>query len=98
MASATNRVEEEVNGDSDELQDADKSQKKSAKHDSGASDLEKVTDFMEEKEIRPTEFFQGVCLFISLSMNAATNIYSVHYFLPFSFAYVEFSMVSVCVY
>ncbi|XP_034247773.1 huntingtin-interacting protein K [Thrips palmi] len=59
MAASTERVTEEVNGDSDELQDSDKSQKKSAKHDSGASDLEKVTDFMEEKEIRPTEFFQG---------------------------------------
>ncbi|KAE8739509.1 hypothetical protein FOCC_FOCC015005 [Frankliniella occidentalis] len=60
MASATNRVEEEVNGDSDELQqDSDKSQKRSAKHDSGASDLEKVTDFMEEKEIKHSEFLEG---------------------------------------
>lgn len=58
---ASNPVEE-VNGDSDELQqDSDKTSKKSAKHDSGAADLEKVTDFMEEKEISPTEFFEGVC-------------------------------------
>ncbi|KAK3920874.1 Huntingtin-interacting protein K [Frankliniella fusca] len=60
MASSSSRVEEEVNGDSDELQqDSDKSQKKSAKHDSGASDLEKVTDFMEEKEIKHSEFLEG---------------------------------------
>lgn len=64
MASTSNRTEEEVNGDSDELQqDSDKSQKKSAKHDSGASDLEKVTDFMEEKEIKHSEFLEGVCVF-----------------------------------
>ena len=29
----------------------DKGQNKSVKHDSGAADLEKVTDFVEEKEI-----------------------------------------------
>ncbi|KAJ1527944.1 hypothetical protein ONE63_007877 [Megalurothrips usitatus] len=56
-AAATNRVAQEVNGDSE--QDSDKSQKKSAKHDSGASDLEKVTDFMEEKEISASKFLEG---------------------------------------
>jgi hypothetical protein len=31
--------------------DIDKPQKKSAKHDSGAADLEKVTDYAEEREV-----------------------------------------------
>lgn len=52
----------EVNGDSDEHQQSyeDSSQKKSAKHDSGAADLEKVTDYAEEKEIFNTDEFKGV--------------------------------------
>lgn len=37
----------EVNG-TDDVQQQDRKQKK---HDSGAADLEKVTDFVEEKEI-----------------------------------------------
>lgn len=41
--------EETVNGNSEEL--PEKSQKKTAKYDSGAADLEKVTDYAEEKEI-----------------------------------------------
>uniref|UniRef100_A0A0V0G416 Putative huntingtin n=1 Tax=Triatoma dimidiata TaxID=72491 RepID=A0A0V0G416_TRIDM len=51
----------EVNGDSDEHQQSyeDSSQKKSAKHDSGAADLEKVTDYAEEKEIFNTDEFKG---------------------------------------
>lgn len=40
--------EENVNGNSEE---SEKSQKKGAKYDSGAADLEKVTDYAEEKEI-----------------------------------------------
>jgi hypothetical protein len=31
----------------------DKKQKKSSKHDSGAADLERVTDYAEEREIKP---------------------------------------------
>ncbi|CAG9560032.1 unnamed protein product [Danaus chrysippus] len=45
-------ADEEVNGDTDEIQhEKDKTQKKAAKHDSGVADLEKVTDYAEEKEI-----------------------------------------------
>ncbi|PNF26641.1 Huntingtin-interacting protein K [Cryptotermes secundus] len=40
----------DIGGDSDEVQQ-EKSQKKTAKYDSGAADLEKVTDYAEEKEI-----------------------------------------------
>ncbi|VVC88311.1 huntingtin-interacting protein K [Leptidea sinapis] len=43
-------ADEEINGDTDEIQ-PDKTQKKTAKHDSGVADLEKVTDYAEEKEI-----------------------------------------------
>lgn len=50
-------AEDEINGDSDEIQE--KSQKKTAKYDSGAADLEKVTDYAEEKEIS-TQDFSGV--------------------------------------
>lgn len=54
--------EHEVNGDSDEPQQKadDSLQKKSAKHDSGAADLEKVTDYAEEKEIYSADEFKGV--------------------------------------
>jgi hypothetical protein len=31
----------------------DKKQKKSSKHDSGAADLERVTDYAEERELKP---------------------------------------------
>lgn len=51
-------ADDEVNGDSDEIQE--KSQKKTAKYDSGAADLEKVTDYAEEKEISAQDF-AGVC-------------------------------------
>lgn len=45
-------ADEEINGDTDDIQvDKDKNQKKTAKHDSGVADLEKVTDYAEEKEI-----------------------------------------------
>lgn len=43
-------ADEDINGDSDEVQQ-EKSQKKVAKYDSGAADLERVTDYAEEKEI-----------------------------------------------
>ncbi|XP_046982874.1 huntingtin-interacting protein K [Schistocerca americana] len=52
-------ADEEVNGDvgadSDEVQQ-DKEKKKVAKYDSGAADLEKVTDYAEEKEICSADF------------------------------------------
>lgn len=44
---------EEVNG-VDEAGDKQK-QKKASKHDSGAADLERVTDYAEEKEISSKE-------------------------------------------
>lgn len=42
--------EEPVNGDTEEVPEKSQ-QKKAAKYDSGAADLEKVTDYAEEKEI-----------------------------------------------
>lgn len=42
----------EYNG-SEEVQD--KKQKKAAKHDDGVADLERVTDYAEEKEISATD-------------------------------------------
>ncbi|XP_008546877.1 huntingtin-interacting protein K [Microplitis mediator] len=48
-------ADEDVNGDSDEQQE--KSQKKVAKYDSGAADLERVTDYAEEKEISSSDGF-----------------------------------------
>lgn len=41
----------DVNGDPVTEDVSDKSQKKTAKHDSGVADLERVTDYAEEKEI-----------------------------------------------
>ena len=52
-------ADEDVNGDSDEVQQ-EKSQKKIAKYDSGAADLERVTDYAEEKEISSSEGFSCV--------------------------------------
>ncbi|XP_012268628.1 huntingtin-interacting protein K [Athalia rosae] len=49
-------ADEDVNGDSDEVQQ-EKSQKKAAKYDSGAADLERVTDYAEEKEISSSDDF-----------------------------------------
>lgn len=48
-----------MNGDSDDVQQ-EKSQKKAAKYDSGAADLEKVTDYAEEKEISSSDGFSCV--------------------------------------
>lgn len=52
-------ADEDVNGDSDEVQQ-EKSQKKAAKYDSGAADLERVTDYAEEKEISSSDDFSCV--------------------------------------
>jgi hypothetical protein len=54
-------ADEDVNGDSDEIQQG-KSQKRTAKYDSGAADLEKVTDYAEEREISSSEGFTSVSL------------------------------------
>lgn len=52
-------ADDDVNGDSDDVQQ-EKSQKKAAKYDSGAADLEKVTDYAEEKEISSSDGFSCV--------------------------------------
>lgn len=57
-------ADEDVNGDSDEQQE--KSQKKVAKYDSGAADLERVTDYAEEKEISSSDGFSCVSHFFIL--------------------------------
>lgn len=68
-------ADNDVNGDSDEVQQ-EKSQKKAAKYDSGAADLEKVTDYAEEKEISSSDGFSCVsapiilystCLWLSIA-------------------------------
>jgi len=44
--------EAEVEGEAeDDSQEQDKKQKKQTRHDGGAADLERVTDYAEEKEI-----------------------------------------------
>ncbi|KAK6644371.1 hypothetical protein RUM43_000638 [Polyplax serrata] len=50
-------ADDDLNGDSDEAQKTENSQRKVAKHDSGAADLEKVTDYAEEKEITSSDDF-----------------------------------------
>lgn len=53
----------EVNGDSDEAHqiDDEAAQKKAARFDNAtAGDLEKITDYAEEKEILSTDEFKGV--------------------------------------
>lgn len=52
-------ADDDVNGDSDDVRH-EKSQKKAAKYDSGAADLEKVTDYAEEKEISSSDGFTCV--------------------------------------
>lgn len=56
-------ADDDLNGDSDEAQKTENSQRKVAKHDSGAADLEKVTDYAEEKEITSSDDFSvGICV------------------------------------
>lgn len=78
-------ADEDVNGDSDEVQQ-EKSQKKTAKYDSGAADLEKVTDYAEEKEISSSEGFSSVsfahlstCFFICQSFSRTMRFQSFKY-------------------
>ncbi|GAB0093525.1 huntingtin-interacting protein K [Sergentomyia squamirostris] len=51
---------EEVNG-TDEVQD--KKQKKAARHDGGVADLERVTDYAEEKEIHSADISNAINMF-----------------------------------
>lgn len=48
-----------------------KPQKRQLKHDSGAADLEKVTDYMEDSEISSQNIAQ-VCLFVLKDMSHNT--------------------------
>ncbi|KAI9580695.1 huntingtin-interacting protein K [Glossina fuscipes] len=50
--------EHDINGTEDEIQD--KKQKKQTKHDGGAADLERVTDYAEEKEISTADISSAV--------------------------------------
>lgn len=69
-------ADDDVNGDSDEVQQ-EKSQKKAAKYDSGAADLEKVTDYAEEKEISSSDGFS--CVSYSLcTVHTVRNSYYTH--------------------
>lgn len=49
-------AKENVNGDTEEEHQDKSQQKKTAKYDSGAADLERVTDYAEEKEISSQDF------------------------------------------
>ena len=51
--------ETETNGSGEEVQQ-DKKQKKATRHDGGAADLERVTDFAEEKEISAADISSAV--------------------------------------
>lgn len=55
-----------VNGlqEPSEADTADAASKKAVKYDSGARDLEKVTDYAEEKEVISVDQFQGVWLLL----------------------------------
>lgn len=64
-------ADEDVNGDSDEVQQ-EKSQKKAAKYDSGAADLERVTDYAEEKEISSSDDFSCVSLKLYIVKHAGS--------------------------
>lgn len=73
-------ADNDINGDSDEMQQ-EKSQKKTAKYDSGAADLEKVTDYAEEKEISSSDGFSCVSHPQSLSLHVfafVNNVTSFH--------------------
>ncbi|XP_071444274.1 huntingtin-interacting protein K [Hetaerina americana] len=57
-------ADDECIGDGSEDLEQEKSQKKVAKYDSGAADLEKVTDYAEEKEISASDAFTGAMTLI----------------------------------
>ncbi|KAL7729179.1 hypothetical protein ACLKA6_009643 [Drosophila palustris] len=62
---AETEPEVEVNGEAegeaeDDSQEQDKKQKKQTRHDGGAADLERVTDYAEEKEISAANISSAV--------------------------------------
>lgn len=73
-------ADEDINGDSDEVQQ-EKSQKKVAKYDSGAADLERVTDYAEEKEISSSDGFSCVSCHVIHQRNIT---FPTCYFLSFA--------------
>lgn len=68
-------ADEEINGDVDDIQN-EKTQKKTAKHDSGVADLEKVTDYAEEKEISSQDI-SGVSIVAALFLRLC-SIYNIY--------------------
>lgn len=63
---------DEVDGTTENNEDQ-KPQKKTAKHDSGAADLEKVTDYAEEKEISGQDI-TGVNISLSLNFHTTSKV------------------------
>lgn len=72
-------ADEDVNGNSDEVQQ-EKSLKKTAKYDSGAADLEKVTDYAEEREISSSEGLSCVSRDCFNTHNLLSTLEQVIYF------------------
>lgn len=81
-------ADDDVNGDSDDIQQ-EKSQKKAAKYDSGAADLEKVTDYAEEKEISSSDGFSCVSMPLRLHVHPEPRS---HTRLPFFFYFFTFKV------
>uniref|UniRef100_A0A1B6CZU9 Nascent polypeptide-associated complex subunit alpha-like UBA domain-containing protein n=1 Tax=Clastoptera arizonana TaxID=38151 RepID=A0A1B6CZU9_9HEMI len=76
---ADDEHEHDANGDSDETnqENEDALQKKGARFDNfAAADLEKVTDYAEEKEVIPTDEFKGAEIIIGYrrSIEAADKL------------------------
>lgn len=63
---------EEVNGGEDVQ---DKKSKKTAKHDGGVADLERVTDYAEEKELSSADISNVNCALIHLLTSIYCNYY-----------------------
>lgn len=68
---------EEVNGGEDVQ---DKKLKKTAKHDGGVADLERVTDYAEEKELSSADISNVNCALIYLLTSIYCNHYRLGYF------------------
>lgn len=62
--------EEKVNGTDEDVQDKSKA-KKAARHDGGVADLERVTDYAEEKELSATDIsVVSFCVLIEVIQRA----------------------------
>ncbi|XP_014225785.1 huntingtin-interacting protein K [Trichogramma pretiosum] len=61
-------ADEDINGDCEDVQQ-EKAQKRTAKYDSGAADLEKVTDYAEETEIANSAGFSDAMSIIGDKRN-----------------------------